>query len=146
MRRKMGREEERGRQRDGDQLITAANKMQIYPGAVSMPKFKHSAVQKNSELHWLCATDHFQTKTDYPAIMNLYIIISIIIIYLACALLRPGSFQTIAVAPSRWHKSQQQRHQRAQPQSDNYSSPHAVATLPPPSPSSCVVINEPPKD
>lgn len=37
---------ERGGQRDADQLITAANKMQIYPGTVSMPKFKHSAIQK----------------------------------------------------------------------------------------------------
>lgn len=63
---------ERGGQRDADQLITAANKMQIYPGTVSMPKFKHSAIQKNPELRWRCASDDFQTKADYPIIINYY--------------------------------------------------------------------------
>ena len=38
MRRK---ERERERERDADQLITAANKMQIYPGTVSTREFKH---------------------------------------------------------------------------------------------------------
>lgn len=42
--RKRQREEERGGGGDADQLITAANKMQIYPG--TRTKFKHGTVQK----------------------------------------------------------------------------------------------------
>ena len=43
-----GNEEQKGkeRERDADQLITAANGMLIYPGAVSMPKFNQQQQQQ----------------------------------------------------------------------------------------------------
>lgn len=61
----MGREG--GAQRDADQLITAANKMLIYPGTVSMPEFKHSAIQKFGAAR-AQRQRRLPTKTDYSII------------------------------------------------------------------------------
>ena len=54
------------RERDADQLITAANGMLIYPGAVSMPKFKHQQ-QRHPETQRSTGAmpgDDLRTKLD----------------------------------------------------------------------------------
>lgn len=66
-------ERKRGRKRgggDADQLITAANKMQIYPG--TRTKFKHGAVQKRRAAR---ARGQARAPHRHPIIITIIIII-----------------------------------------------------------------------